>query len=176
VLDQSGKVSKLDPKSKKYQFTGFAKDSQAWCYFKPNTCRILKSQNVVFAPHTHSDDQHTEIDPNELKPAISPTEGESKAERHPKPNQTTPGKFTPPPKRPDTSQTTQKPALDALKLEKPRLLRLDTSVHSLPSSYIPTLLRTPKLVNTPLPGDEGCTTRGKHLDYTRLHEYSKETL
>jgi hypothetical protein len=65
---------------------------------------------------------------------------------------------------------------DALKLEKPCLLCLDTSTHSLPSSCIPTPLGTPKLVNSLLPGNEGCPTRGKRLDYTHLHEYSKETL
>ncbi|QRW08769.1 Retrovirus-related Pol polyprotein from transposon TNT 1-94 [Ceratobasidium sp. AG-Ba] len=50
VLDQSGSNRKLDVKSKKYRFTGFADNSTAWQYYKQESRQILKSRNIIFPP------------------------------------------------------------------------------------------------------------------------------
>ncbi|QRV89278.1 Retrovirus-related Pol polyprotein from transposon TNT 1-94 [Ceratobasidium sp. AG-Ba] len=112
VLDQSGKTSKLEPRSKKYHFMGFADNSRAWRYWKPETRQILKSRNVIFPPparpHSGGDDLEAPQDEQEIfeEPATAPAEGESKAEQQ-KPAVPPSGRFTPPPKSAPQATNTQ---------------------------------------------------------------------
>ncbi|KAB5587605.1 Retrovirus-related Pol polyprotein [Ceratobasidium theobromae] len=138
VLDQSGKVSKLDPKSRKYRFTGFAENSRSWRYYKHDTKNVLKSRNVVFAPRTQSDLKYAEFDPEELQMAISPAEGEELEQQRAK-------SILPTPKQPEVPQTTS-----------------ETAPPILPTLSTPEMAPAPKLD----PPNEKRVTRGNRVDYT----------
>src|SRR5271168_4193245 len=49
VLQQDGKRSKLDPKSRQFIFTGIATGTKGYRYYNSNTRQILTSRNVVFS-------------------------------------------------------------------------------------------------------------------------------
>src|SRR6185369_15019207 len=69
VLDQSGKVRKLDEKARKYKFMGFGDNSRAYRYWKPETRQVLLSRNVVFSRGVTAvagDDDDEEEDDDQL--------------------------------------------------------------------------------------------------------------
>ena len=49
VLQQDGKRSKLDPKSRQFIFTGIAQGTKGYRYYNSTTRQILTSRNVVFS-------------------------------------------------------------------------------------------------------------------------------
>ncbi|QRW07738.1 Retrovirus-related Pol polyprotein from transposon TNT 1-94 [Ceratobasidium sp. AG-Ba] len=146
VLDQSGSNGKLDVKSKKYRFTGFADNSTAWRYYKQESRQILKSRNIIFPPRPKPGGvDWTELELYQLAPAVSPAEGESGASQlnsallqQPKPTPA-PGVFTPPPKATALPPTAPKP-----EEKKPTLgpLMIPKSISN-PTSRIPTPVGSP---------------------------------
>lgn len=52
VLQQDGKRSKLDPKSKQFIFTGISSSTKGYRYYNPMTRQILTSRNVIFSENT----------------------------------------------------------------------------------------------------------------------------
>ena len=52
VLQQDGKNSKLDPKSRPFIFTGLSQQSRAYRYWDKETKKIKTSRNVIFS-QTH---------------------------------------------------------------------------------------------------------------------------
>ncbi|QRV78044.1 Retrovirus-related Pol polyprotein from transposon TNT 1-94 [Ceratobasidium sp. AG-Ba] len=146
VLDQSGSNGKLDVKSKKYRFTGFADNSTAWRYYKQESRQILKSRNIIFPPRPKPGGvDWTELELYQLAPAVSPAEGESGASQlnsallqQPKPTPA-PGVFTPPSKATALPPTAPKP-----EEKKPTLgpLMIPKSISN-PTSRIPTPVGSP---------------------------------
>ena len=63
VLQQGQKPSKLDAKSRSYQFVGISEDSRAWRYYVPQSRKVLTSRNIIF--ETQSNENPDEYVPIE---------------------------------------------------------------------------------------------------------------
>ncbi|QRV72272.1 Retrovirus-related Pol polyprotein from transposon TNT 1-94 [Ceratobasidium sp. AG-Ba] len=146
VLDQSGSNGKLDVKSKKYRFTGFADNSTAWRYYKRESRQILKSRNIIFPPRPKPGGvDWTKLELYQLAPAVLPAEGESGASQlnsallqQPKPSPA-PGVFTPPPKATALPPTAPNPEEKKPTLGPPMIPKLLSN----PTSRIPTPVGSP---------------------------------
>jgi hypothetical protein len=64
VLQQDGKQSKLDPKSRQYIFTGISTSTKGYRYYNPATRKILTSRNVIFSVDTPSEDPDDDDTPS----------------------------------------------------------------------------------------------------------------
>ena len=83
VLQQGEKPSKLDPKSRSYQFVGISEDSRAWRYYVPHSRKVLTSRNIIFEEQTNENpDEYVPIEPNDALPLEGEKENNNELEKH----------------------------------------------------------------------------------------------
>src|SRR3954467_377206 len=71
VLDRNPKLSKLNPRSSQFNFTGLGEDSKSFRYYDAHTRKILTSRDVIFSVEMSNGDPDDEI---KIQPV--PLEGE----------------------------------------------------------------------------------------------------
>src|SRR3954451_5864944 len=71
VLDRNPSLSKLNPRSSQFNFTGLGEDSKSFRYYDARTRKILTSRDVIFSVEMSNGDPDDEI---EIQPV--PLEGE----------------------------------------------------------------------------------------------------
>ena len=59
VLDRNPNLSKLNPRSSQFNFTGLGEDSKSFRYYDTRTWKILTSRNVIFSVEMLNGDQTT---------------------------------------------------------------------------------------------------------------------
>src|SRR3954453_12369634 len=71
VLDRNPNLSKLNPRSSQFNFTGLGEDSKSFRYYDARTWKILTSRNIIFSVEMSNGDPDDEI---EIQPV--PLKGE----------------------------------------------------------------------------------------------------
>src|SRR3954467_7112884 len=71
VLDRNPNLSKLNPRSNQFNFTGLGEDSKSFHYYDARTWKILTSRDIIFSVEMSNGDPDDEI---EIQPV--PLEGE----------------------------------------------------------------------------------------------------
>src|SRR3954468_9529026 len=61
VLDRNPNLSKLNPRSSQFNFTGLGEDSKSFCYYDTCTWKILTSCNIIFSVEMSNGDPDDEI-------------------------------------------------------------------------------------------------------------------
>jgi hypothetical protein len=83
VLQQGEKPSKLDAKSRSYQFVGMSEDSRAWRYYVPHSRKVVTSWNIIFEAQTSKNpDEYIPIEPNDALPLEGEKGNNDEQEKH----------------------------------------------------------------------------------------------
>jgi Reverse transcriptase (RNA-dependent DNA polymerase) len=80
VLQQGEKPSKLEAKSRPYQFVRMSEDSRAWRYFVPHSRKVLTSRNITF--EIKNPDDYVPIEPNDALQLEGEQENNNELEKH----------------------------------------------------------------------------------------------
>src|SRR4051812_45988235 len=67
VLDRNPNLSKLNPRSSEFNFTGLGEDSKSFSYYDACTQKILTSHDVIFSVEMSNGDPDDEI---EIQPVL----------------------------------------------------------------------------------------------------------